>query len=198
MKQLIKESIIEIFKDREFVTSIFKPIYDRLDLHRKNSEKVIESLLEKIDCLEERIDDIYQAEKVNNICIHGITDEKQENITLKTLNILNNAVPNISASNMSAYRIGKEVNNGKSRPVIVKFDNIMDKRKVLKSLKNFKGSKIFICEDLTRLRLDLLNAAKVVFGKTSVWSFGGNVYANVDGNAVRIKNKLQLLQYQKQ
>lgn len=198
MKQLIKETILEIFKNKDFVTELFKPIYDKLDLQQKESENIIKTLQNKIDVLEQKIDDIQQIKKINNICIHGITDEKEENIISKVTNILKSTIPNINMKNINAHRIGKEVRPGKTRPVIVKFDSSEEKKKLFKSLKNFKGTKVYICEDLTRLRLELMNAAKNIFGGMKVWTVGGDIYVNIDGKSVRIKNFSQLREYQKE
>ena len=44
-----------------------------------------------------------------------------------------------------------------------------------------KGKRMVITESLTRQRLQLLDAAREVFGSKSVWPFHGNIFAFAAG-----------------
>ncbi|CAH0558687.1 unnamed protein product [Brassicogethes aeneus] len=189
LKQTIKDSIIEIFSDKDFIASMFKTMYDKFNLHEQKTEASIKKFEQQIDTLEQKIDYMYQAEKVNNICIHGIPDEKNENISNKAADLLKCAVPIISQQNLSAYRIGYHINNEKPRPVIVKFKIHQNKSEVMKNFKKIKNKKIYICEDLTKIRLDLLNEAKSLLGKTNVWTMDGNILTKIDDKIVKLKNQ---------
>lgn len=52
-----------------------------------------------------------------------------------------------------------------------------DKLEIMKKKKALRHSKIFICEDLTKSRLNILNEARNKFGKVKVWTTNGKFFA---------------------
>ena len=75
----------------------------------------------------------------------------------------------------SCYRIRSSgINSGKSRPIIVKFENA-EQRNMVYYNKNTKTN-IVISEELTKCRYKLLMLAREKLGKKNVWSTDGKIY----------------------
>lgn len=51
-----------------------------------------------------------------------------------------------------------------------------------------KNTKIFIAEELTKKRYELLSLAKEKLGKTNAWSMQGKIYAKKNGKVSLIFN----------
>ena len=86
-----------------------------------------------------------------NVVIIGLTEEDSERTETLVSDLFENR---LSLSNVSVHkvtRLGKK--NGEiksSRPVLVTFESIEDKRKVLSAKSKLSGSKVFINNDMTK------------------------------------------------
>ena len=60
--------------------------------------------------------------------------------------------------------------------MIIKFLRRIQRNYIYSKKELMKGKRMVITESLTRRRLQLLDAAKEVFGFKSVWSFHGNIF----------------------
>lgn len=196
-KALIKETICELFTDEHFLNTILKKFNDKVDEKTKELETSIKNNEHKLMALEEKIDYLQQNTKINNICIYGIQEEPSENINLKIIQVLNNySKLNITLDDiLMSFRIGQKNGGGKPRPIIVKFSSQVQKIKLLNNCKKFKGTKIFIAEDLTKNRRQLLNKARAALGDKNSWSFNGTIYAKIQDNIVKIKKDDDINKY---
>ena len=81
-----------------------------------------------------------------------------------------------------AHRLG-DYRSSKPRSVIVKFTRRQTKVNVLKNAKKFKGTNIFINEDLTKLNAEVLASLRLKDKKSveRAWSFDGKLYAQFKG-----------------
>ena len=75
------------------------------------------------------------------------------------------------------HRIGK-VNNGKSRPIIVKFARYNVRKKIFHNKRKLKGKNT---ESLTMLRVKKLNEARDLYDRNNVWTYDGRIMVK-DGN----------------
>ena len=113
----------------------------------------IDQICEKIDQLEKKTDDLENRSRRSNLCFDGILEdakEKWEDTEKKLHNLLANTM-NISTDEYTierAHRVGRKV-DGKSRPIVAKFNNYKIKEQVLKNKKSLAGTNIYVREDFS-------------------------------------------------
>ncbi|CAH0560539.1 unnamed protein product [Brassicogethes aeneus] len=109
-KSLIKETLAELFTDDEFINKLLKNFNDKVDKKLEEMNQKIKNSEIQINMLEQKIDQLQQAEKLKNICIYGIPEENKENLNLKIIE--NMKIAKIQTNNddiLSSYRIGKKM-----------------------------------------------------------------------------------------
>lgn len=200
LQTAIKETLNEVFLNDEFMNQIVKRISDKVEQKLNHLQIEVDKQITRIDILEQKIDGIKQHEKINNICIYGLPEENDENINKKVLQLINKhtgldfKMDYIATS----YRIGNQSNaENKFRPIILRLTNHDYKIQLLKNAKKFKGKKLFIAEDLTKYRRELLTMAKSMFGEKNAWTFNGQIYTKLNGHTVKIRNQNDIMQYKK-
>ena len=80
------------------------------------------------------------------------------------------------------HRIEKTKNNGKPRPVIIKFVRYNDRKKVFSSNKLLKDSGVSITESLTAFYMKKLTNARETFGFRNVWAVDGRIFCSENGS----------------
>ena len=80
------------------------------------------------------------------------------------------------------HRIVTQKKDQKARPLIVKFVQYNDRRKVFVNKKRLKGKNLAITESLTRRRLEALKDAKKRYGFQKVWTSDGKIIYKEDGD----------------
>nr|CAI5855643.1 unnamed protein product [Callosobruchus analis] len=87
------------------------------------------------------------------------------------------------------YRVGKKEEN-KPRGIFLKVKDQNIKEAIYRKKKLFKGSGIVVREDLTKVRLELLNYAIEKIGLKKVWTENSKIYAiGGDRKIAIIRNK---------
>lgn len=132
--------------------------------------------------LAERLDDMEQYQRRNNLRIFGI-EEVQGEDTDQLVNTLCKDKLGIVLHEISvcrSHRVGKPPGPAadgrrRHRPIIVRFTSYRDRRRVFNSKKLLKGSGITIKEDLTAHRLEVLKKAASIHGPTNTWTRDGRV-----------------------
>lgn len=190
MKNLVRETIKELLTDDLFVETVLKKINEKT----KALEENLKQCKEKIELLETKMEDFKQKEKQNNICIYGIEQTDQENLTEKVLKVLNDKIkiPIKQDDVIKCHRIG--VNTRKQRPVVVKFEKKQLRNLIIKNRKKLKGTNTFITEDLTKTRLELFREAQNKFEKKSVYTHEGNVFVIMGEEKQKISSIADILQ----
>lgn len=139
-----------------------------------NNDKVISQLNKKIDALE-------QANKNNSLRICGLIEEGDRcSVVEHVINFFMEKLGvNCSADDfISIYRINRhDSKEAKPRIVLVKFASLVKRKEIFLARKLLKGGSVFIFEDLTKIRFNLLNVAKKKMGIKNAWSIDGNIYA---------------------
>ena len=105
-----------------------------------------------------------------------------DDVTDQVVERINRLTGLMLSDNDIAHRLGEYKASG-SRSVIVKFTRRQTKINVLKSAKRFKGTRIFINEDLTKLNAEELASLRLK-DKDAVeraWSFDGKIYVQFKG-----------------
>lgn len=188
LKTVIKETIKEVFSDEDFLKTFFKTIYDKIAV----LEKTINTQEEKIKLLENKLDNVQQTTKSNNICIYGIQEQEKEDLQGKVLQIINEKMRIEVQKNdiVKCYRIG--INKNKLRPIIVTFENQNKRNLVLRNSKTLKGTKIGISEDLIKNRWYLRKIAQERLDRKNVFTHDGNIYVTIGNKKHRINSEDEL------
>ena len=165
--------------------------FDDFERDRLEKEKVIKDLKEEVTYLRGKVDDITaemdrqeQYSKRNCLLIHGLPESKNENTDLLAMEATETKM-NIKITDNDidrTRRIGKPKNNGKPRPVIIKFVRYNDRKKNFSSKKLLKDSGVSITESLTAFRMKKLNNARETFGFRNVWTVNGRIFYSENGS----------------
>nr|CAI5822845.1 unnamed protein product [Callosobruchus analis] len=170
---------VELEQKVESYSSALKELKEETGLLRYGNE----SLLQKLD-------DIDQAHRTNNLRVFQVKWNPQENTAEKVINILNSQFGITVKNNdlLSCTRIGKQVNN-RTRGILLKLSSLSVKLEIYKKKKLLKGTGVVIKEDLTDNRLKLMDAAVEKTSFRNVWSYNGSICALKGGKRVAIRNK---------
>ena len=133
--------------------------------------------------MEAKLNDLEQYSRKNNIRISGLTEtgsETAEAATEKVIEKLNEKIPdlNLQLHHIDvAHRVGDK-KKGRHRQIIVKLNSRMKRDEILKNRRLFKGTNIFICEDLTKANQLVLTCLrkKMPDEVDQSWSKGGRLY----------------------
>lgn len=172
------------------MNTIFKKFTEKLN----NLEKTVQSCEEKIVKLETICENLQQNAKSKNICMFGVpeeTNEKTSVLVLKTLNDKMNLQVSKEGIN-NCFRIGKNTNSQKTRPIIVSFANDYQRNIVIKNRRSLKGSGIFISEDLIKSRQALFREARSKVDKKCVYTSEGNIFVIRDNVKYKIRSSAEL------
>ena len=136
-------------------------------------------LMVLVDKLQEELEDQQQYSRRTNILIHGVVEEKGENVEEKVLELLSLKMD----LPISRYEIGrthrlgrKRLDDNHKRPIIVRFVSNRQKEMVFQAKTKLRGSKIGITENLTKQRYQLYKECKDFFGNDQVYSYDGRIY----------------------
>ena len=144
----------------------------------KNLKKEVNSLSERLESAEKRIEDQEQYSRRNCLLIHGIEETDKEDTDKLVLDVINKDMDidlPISAIERT-HRIGNpKEKKKKSRPIIVKFVRYYDRRNVYGNKKRLKGKGISVTESLTKFRMLKLLEAREIHGFSNVWTIDGRI-----------------------
>nr|CAH7752493.1 unnamed protein product [Callosobruchus chinensis]CAH7755953.1 unnamed protein product [Callosobruchus chinensis] len=193
-KKSIAESISKMIL--ETITSSLKEKFNYYDSKITELEKEVSCLKSKLNDtvniqdnvdhkkVEQKVDNIQQHIRNNNLRIMSVPEAAGENLTEKVYDIFTNKMKvEINKSEIiAAYRVGRKLDN-KPRQILVTFQDNAIKMLTYNRKRFLKGSNIVIKEDLTVLRLNIMNAASEKYGYRNVWSTNGAIFAKT-GNGV--------------
>lgn len=199
------------------ITESFNNRIESVESENKALKEQVALLSEKIKILEtdkittkNKLDEAEQYSRRSCLRISGIpesTDEKTDDIVLKLAQSC--GIPLTLAEIDRSHRVRSRNRNsvaGKQRPndIIVKFVSYRSRaaffqgKSNLKDIQEFKG--VFINEDLTRQRADLLRTARLLVKNKSLlgaWSFDGRIFVKLqDGSRRMISSKDDITSFQ--
>lgn len=188
-KILVQEAIRELLSDEEFINKIVNKITHRLE----EIEKKVDKNVSEITKMENKIVNIQQNEKMNNVCLYNLVETTEGKLQETVLEIFNNKVkvPTKREDIDRCYRVGNR-SEGKTRPVVIKFANYNHKVNILKNAYNLKGTKLGLAEELVRNRLEIYKEAVEKFSRQKVFTRSGNVYIRSNGANHRIMRREDL------
>ena len=130
-----------------------------------------------------------QYSRRNNIRMTGVLDDQERQssstVTQKIISLVNEhlGIPITPSDIDIAHRLGK-FKPTENRPIIIKFVRRQTKVDILRKAKQFRGTGIFVNEDLTKLNAEILASVRLKDSANveKCWSFEGKIYALFKGN----------------
>ena len=183
---------------RTFATDVANQ-FDVLNAAAEVSKNVSAKLEKEVKSLNYELDDQQQYSRRTCLLIHGVQEEDKENVEAKVLDVVNKDVQaNLEVKDVSrTHRLGKKRNDGKPRPIIVRFLSYRQRKQVFDKKRALKGKKIVITENLTKSRYSLLQSCKEHFGKEHVWSYDGRICVKIDDRKYTFTNMDEFEEFRK-
>lgn len=196
---MIAASLLKLSENEEFINSIVEQVTTAVQEVFSKKISALNSELNKLKqenrnlkeaCVnyENKVDDLEQYTRRNNIRIFGLPESKAECIEDSVENLFRDKLNvNIPVCDIDrCHRLGKP-NNNSARPVIVKFISYRVRQKVFQEKKKLKDSGITIREDLTKPRLSLLKEAVEKYSYKNVWTMDGRITVHVTSRGKNYK-----------
>ncbi|KAI4458221.1 odorant receptor [Holotrichia oblita] len=201
-KEIFKECVENLITDDTFIqrlgNALTKTIENSIKVALKTYSDTLKTYSASIDQLKEenltlrnKMDNLEQYSRRNNIRISGLVEEQNENLQEKVLNFCRDKL-NVSAESRDIDRVHRLGKPGKTSPrcVIIKFTNYGSKQKILAARKKLKGSKekCFVTEDLTKSRYELYRAAQDKWGVKHVWTQDGRIKVKLSNKVITVQS----------
>lgn len=145
-----------------------------------------------IQNMSQRLVDLEQYSRRNNIKIFGLEEAEDEDIKKKVVSLITEKVKvkidedDIDVAHRFNTRSEASKVNG-ARPIIVKLQRRDLKLEILKSRRNLKASGVFLCEHLCKPLNALFNRVRRHDQVTSAWTWEGAVYGKIaSGKTFRV------------
>lgn len=139
-----------------------------------------------------------QDKKKNNLIINGISESDNEDVSNLVNEFIEHKLKTTVYPVRKCYRLGKPMKgstkeegkvNAKPRPILVQFENSEGKHLTWIRRKLLKNSGLSIMEDLSQYVLEMVKSCKAKYGKTNVWTVGGNVRVKYQNKIYRINKE---------
>nr|CAI5821928.1 unnamed protein product [Callosobruchus analis] len=143
--------------------------------------------------VEQKLDDVQQQLKNNNIRLINVPEVADENLTEKVLPIFKNTMKiNMTQPDITAvYRVGRQTDGDKPRHVLVTFKENSTKMLVYNKKKMLKGTRMVIKEDLTARRLKIVKTASDKYGFKNVWTVNGKIFGKTEKGVEKLGLEIQ-------
>ncbi len=172
--------------DIEQLQGIVETIEENQDKTSTEVNKKFEESEETLKSIEDRIDDLEQENKANNIRVFGMEEQEDEDLKTKVITLVKNRLQvHIETDDIKDIgRMGKK--RDKVRDILIKFrsktlrNKIYNRKKLLKQDKT--DNMIFINEDLTNNRSKLFFEARKLRRREKIfgtWTQAGNIMVKV-------------------
>lgn len=188
MQAIVKESFKDLLADEEFINKISKKVAQEIETRLSQLEEKVSFLEDEYYLLKNKLIDMEQYSRRNNVRIFGISEQKNEESLPMVIQFFQEKL-NLNyqpADFVTCHRIGE--NRDGKRPLFIKFTHHQKKTDVMQARKKLKGSKITLVEDLTKERYELYKKAWMRFGKNLVWTSNGNIMVNAANKIHVLKN----------
>jgi len=194
----IKTTIVSTFNDKflqEIAEKVLKMVETKIEEQINKQNKIIDEYHKKINILvgenqslKRKMDDQEQAARGLNIRIFGLQSQDGEDLRTEVTSLFTRKLKvNVENGDIqNCYRVNAKIPTDKPAAVLVRFFTDAARISVLKNRKNLKKTGIHIKEDLTKVRLSLLDAAIKKFTSKNAWVLNGNVYVKTNDVVQRV------------
>lgn len=138
----------------------------------------LETLQRQVELLAREMDRLEMRGRRKILLLHGIPEEKSEDITSVVMTTVANKLKmdKFSTESISrAHRLG-QTTSSKPRPLLVKFKDVTLRDKVWFAKTQLKGTGITVSEFLTKSRHSIFMAARQRFGVSKCWTRDGIIH----------------------
>lgn len=197
-------------KDAAFLEALSDAVTGKLKSEISTLKRELVVRDEKIAALEDKIEDLEQYQRRNNVRISGIPENKDENtdaIIEKVAEAIGCVLPEGAIDR--SHRVGRPGATTGPRPLLVKFVSYKSKRGLMSCRKNLKsksgaqilpglkwsGEKVFLNDDLTAVRAKVAKAARDLKKQQRVdetWVWDGVVFVKRRDTVHRVSSLRQL------
>ena len=153
---LVNVRVDGIFKDVASIKTSLEFTQAQLDQILKAELELDEKKIKSdIECLEDKIDDLENRSRRNNLCFKGITEsinETWQDTENKVKHLITTYMPaevgeDVVTERAQGVGIPRHFVESKPRKIVARFLNYKDCESVLKSKKRLRGTNVFVNED---------------------------------------------------
>lgn len=175
----------------DMVNSIVNGVLDGLKSTIKDLEEENIKLKARVEQLEGRADAAEQYSRRNCLRVAGVPEDQDENTDDYVMKLTGDLGVDVALDDIErSHRVGRPRATGRPRDIIVKFASYRVRRRVYgvriqTKVKGFMG--VFINEDLTKPRIQLLRKARIMVKASlmkSSWSSDGTILVRDHADAV--------------
>lgn len=172
--------------------------FEELQLKCQHLEATVTQLQLKNDNLVEKLDDLEQYSRRACLRVFGVNEKPNEDTEQSLSKIFMEKVGlEIKPEFIDrCHRVGKlnsdMLESSKPRAIIIKFTSYKYRKLLYDNKSKLKGTGMFIHEDLTKRRMDLLRLSIQKFGRTQVWTLDGKIFACKNGKKFTVLSKQDL------
>ena len=186
-----KKALSEISKIKATTDGLRRDLQKTEDKIEKEEERTLK-LETQVDSLNNKLENVLQTQKRNNVVIHGMEETRDgEDVKQKVINLLNVQLElGIDEQQiLNTYRVGRQKIET-TRPTPVAFATFDAKQRVMAAknkLRTMPRCKIFLNEDLTSQRYSLLASARQLKKNKVImdcWSYNGNILVKDKANII--------------
>ena len=152
-------------------------------------EATIKEYSEKVVSLEDKMDNIEQKLKCNNLRIYGLPTKRNINDSQHFISTINKYL-NMTLTDNDIDCIYRLPQNNNALLVKLRYYDLRDY--IYRNKRKLKGSKVVVTEDLTARRYKLYSEVVKLTGKTNTWTAGGIIKSKIDDKVYKIKNASDL------
>ena len=162
------KAFIYALKNEDVAKQLKAKICDELHLEIKELRETIKLKDKRIEDLETQVKDLHattdrleQYSRRNSLRVFGLAENVHEDPAKVALTLIKDELGVEVGVIDRAHRVGKKDNyRASTRPLLIKFATYKDRDAVYRAKKRLKGKNIFINEDLTSKRANLLFKAR--------------------------------------
>ncbi|GJQ80003.1 hypothetical protein Trydic_g9476 [Trypoxylus dichotomus] len=186
---IIRKIMEKLILSDEFVNKIYEKASAKLMAILQQETKLLQRKVEQLQTqlaeMNEKMDNLEQYSKINNLRFYGIPERPNEDTDQLIVDFCRDKMNIVVRSQdiNAAYRL-KHAENG-LKPIIVKFTNRTIKREIYSNKIKLKGTRTVIKEDLTSKRATIFKELGNIVPKKCTWTNNGKIFYKVD-NKIRI------------
>lgn len=181
--EVLESKLFNKEKDNDQLKEQIKKLNIKLETKTEENERMKWNLEKVENDTTEWLNNIEQYSRSNNIRINGIEEgekETTETTTNLVISKLNEQIPNLNLQARDidiAHRLGKKIPR-KRRQIIVKLVSRTTRNTIMRNVGKFKGTKIFLSEDLTKLNNYVYNCIKnkMTSDILATWTRSGSIF----------------------
>ncbi|XP_068735211.1 protein unc-13 homolog C-like [Montipora capricornis] len=149
VKELLKqqESTLKVF-----LSAYMNSVNTRIDILIKDVQSVKSSLEFTLEDLGNKLDDLENRSRLNNLCFEGIPEslnETWQESESKIKHLISSHMPEVGTDFVieRAHRVGTPRSDSKPRKILVQFLNYKDRKTVFKAKKKLHGTNMCVNKD---------------------------------------------------